>query len=169
MLGAWLRESRVQLPTIVVLETWLWESGVPASDTVLISSANWYRIITLPASTLTTPLVVYRGRAGAWESRVRLRAWSCLKHGFRRAGFDPPPQANFAFVDYQMAFSPICSVVYALGLVRLISRCYAVPQCSTHPNRCRFVPSLSIPFGFPFVLACPVLAVGNRESIRLWG
>jgi len=32
--------------------------------------------------------------------------------------------------DYQMAFSPICSVVYALGLVRLISRCYAVPQCS---------------------------------------
>jgi len=30
--------------------------------------------------------------------------------------------------DYQMAFSPIFSVVHALGLVRLISRCYAVPQ-----------------------------------------
>ena len=39
--------------------------------------------------------------------------------------------------DYQMAFSPLCSVVYALGLVRLISRYYDVPQCSTmHPNRC---------------------------------
>jgi len=60
--------------------------------------------------------------------------------------------------DYQMAFSPICSVVYALGLVRLISRCYAVPQCSMHPNRCLLVPGLPIPFVFPFVLACPVLA-----------
>ena len=57
-----------------------------------------------------------------------------------------------------MAFSPICSVVYALGLVRLISRCYVVPQFSTmHPNRCLLVPGLPIPFGFPFILACPVL------------
>jgi len=47
-----------------------------------------------------------------------------------------PQQANFVliFIDYvlilynyQMAFSLICSVVCALGLVRLISRCYAVP------------------------------------------
>jgi hypothetical protein len=75
------------------------------------------------------------------------------------------PQANFVFVDYvlilydyQMAFSPIYSVVYALELVRLISRCYAVPQCSTHPNRCLLVPGLPIPFGFPFALACPALA-----------
>ena len=60
--------------------------------------------------------------------------------------------------DYQMVFSPICSAVYAFGLVRLISRCYAVPQCFTHPNRCLLVPGLSIPFGLPFVLACPVLA-----------
>jgi hypothetical protein len=60
--------------------------------------------------------------------------------------------------DYQMAFSPICLVVYALALVRLISRCYAVPQCSMHPNHCLHVPGLPIPFGFPFVLACPVLA-----------
>ena len=57
-----------------------------------------------------------------------------------------------------MVFSPICSAVYAFGLVRLISRCYAVPQCFTHPNRCLLVPGLSIPFGLPFVLACPVLA-----------
>ena len=56
--------------------------------------------------------------------------------------------------DYQMTFSPICSVVYALGLVRLISRCYAVPQCSMHPNRCLLVPGMPIPFGFPFVFAC---------------
>jgi hypothetical protein len=38
--------------------------------------------------------------------------------------------------DYQVAFSPICSVVYALGLVRLISRCYAVlyaPQSTVCP------------------------------------
>jgi len=60
--------------------------------------------------------------------------------------------------DYQMTFSPICSVVYALGLVRLISRCYAVPQCSMHTNRCLLVPGLPIPFGFPFVLAFPVPA-----------
>jgi len=54
--------------------------------------------------------------------------------------------------DYQMAFSPICSVVYALGLVHLISRCYAMPQCSMHPNRCLLVPGLPIPCGFPFIL-----------------
>jgi hypothetical protein len=42
-------------------------------------------------------------------------------------------------------------------LLRLISCRYAVPRCSTHPNRCLLVPGLSIPFGFPFVLACPVL------------
>ena len=61
--------------------------------------------------------------------------------------------------DYQMAFSPICSVVYALGLVHLISRCYVVPLCSMHPNRC--LPGLPIPlnpFGIPFVLTYPVLA-----------
>ena len=40
-------------------------------------------------------------------------------------------------ICYQMAFSPICSVVCALGLVRLISRCYAVPQCSMHPSHCQ--------------------------------
>jgi len=57
-----------------------------------------------------------------------------------------------------MAFSPISSVVYALGLVRLISCCYAVRQCSMHPNRCLLVPGLPIPFGFPVVLACPVLS-----------
>jgi len=55
-------------------------------------------------------------------------------------------------------FDRICSVVYALGLVRLISRCYAVPQCSMHANHCLLVPGLPIPFGFPFVLACPILA-----------
>ena len=63
--------------------------------------------------------------------------------------------------DYQVTFSPICSVVYALGLVRLISRCYAVrhvPQCSMHSNRCLLVAGLPIPFGFSFVIACPVLA-----------
>jgi len=57
-----------------------------------------------------------------------------------------------------LAFSPICSVVYALGLVRLISRCYAVPQCSMHPNRCLLVPGLPIPFGFPFLLVLFLLA-----------
>ena len=92
---------------------------------------------------------------------------SCLKHGRGRL-------LSFFFVqfialvlstynnvpyDYQMAFSPFCSAIYALGLMRLISRCYAEPQCSTHPNRCLLVPGLSIPFGFPFVLACPVLAL----------
>ena len=60
--------------------------------------------------------------------------------------------------DYQMAFSSICPVVYALGLVRLISRCYTMLQCSMHPNHCLLVPGLSIPFGFPFILACSVLA-----------
>ena len=61
--------------------------------------------------------------------------------------------------DYQMAFSPICSVVYVLGLVHLISRYYyAVPQCSMHPNRCLLEPGLPIPFEFPFALASPVLA-----------
>ena len=44
-------------------------------------------------------------------------------------------------IYHKMAFSPICSVVYALGLVRLISRCYAVPQCSTH----QFVDPVRIP------------------------
>ena len=49
----------------------------------------------------------------------------------------PTSQLRFCsliFVDYvliiyiyQMAFSPICSAVYALGFVRFISRCYAVP------------------------------------------
>jgi len=29
MLETWLREGRVRLPTVVVLETWLLESGVP--------------------------------------------------------------------------------------------------------------------------------------------
>jgi len=60
-----------------------------------------------------------------------------------------------------MIFSPICSVIYALGLVRLVSRCYAVPQCSMHPDHCDclLVPGLPILFGFPFVLACPVLAL----------
>ena len=55
--------------------------------------------------------------------------------------------------DYQMAFPLICSVVYALVLVRLISRCYAVPQCSMRPNRCLLVLGLPTPFGSPFVLA----------------
>ena len=88
------------------------------------------------------------------ESRVRLPATSQLCF------------CSLIFVDYVLilydykmpALSPICSVVYALGLVRLISRCYAVPQCSMHPNRCLLVPGLLILFGFPFVLACPVLA-----------
>ena len=46
-----------------------------------------------------------------------------------------------------MAFSPICSVVYALGLVRFISRCYAVPQTSVlyARNRALLVPGLQIP------------------------
>ena len=38
-----------------MLETWLQESGDPVSETFLISSSNFYRIITLPVSTLTTP------------------------------------------------------------------------------------------------------------------
>jgi len=57
--------------------------------------------------------------------------------------------------DYQMAFSPICSVVYALGLVRLLSRCYALLLCSMHPNRC--LPGLPIRFNEP-VRNHPVLA-----------
>ena len=87
------------------------------------------------------------------ESRVRLPATSQLC-------FCSLIFVDYVLIlyDYQMAFSPICSVVYALGLVRLISRCYAVPQCSMHPNHCLHVPGLPIPFGFPFVLACPVLA-----------
>ena len=73
------------------------------------------------------------------------------------------------FVDFcrlcldLIAFSPICSVVYALGLVRLISRCYVVR--SMHLNRCLLVPGLPISFGFPFVLACPVLA---RITLFYW-
>ena len=52
MLETWLWVSRVRLPTVGMVETWLREQG---SRTVLISSANLYRIITLPFSTLTTP------------------------------------------------------------------------------------------------------------------
>jgi len=55
MLETWLQESRVRLPTVVTLETWLRESGFPAQETLLISSANFYRIIIRPFSTLTTP------------------------------------------------------------------------------------------------------------------
>ena len=39
---------------MVMLETWLRESGV-ARQTFLISLVNVYRIITLPVSTLITP------------------------------------------------------------------------------------------------------------------
>jgi len=82
------------------------------------------------------------------ESRVRLPATSQLC--FRSLIF-----VDYVLIlyDYQMAFSPICSVVYALELVHLISRCYAVPQCSMHPNRCLLVPGLQIPFDSPFILA----------------
>jgi hypothetical protein len=68
----------------------------------------------------------------------------------RRRGADHFVFVHYALIlyEYQMAFSQICSAVYALGLVRLISRCYAVPQCSTHPNRCLLVPGLSITFRF---------------------
>jgi hypothetical protein len=48
--------------------------------------------------------------------------------------------------DYQMAFSPICSVAYALGLVRLISRCASVlyaPQSLS--ARARFADPVQIP------------------------
>jgi len=88
------------------------------------------------------------------ESRVRLPATSQLC--FRSLIF-----VNYVLTlyDYQMAFSPICSVIYALGLVRLVSHCYAVPQCSMHPNHCLLVPGLPIPFEFPFVLAFPPLVL----------
>ena len=38
-----------------MLETWLWESGVRRLRKFLISSGNFYRVITLPFPTLTTP------------------------------------------------------------------------------------------------------------------
>ena len=80
------------------------------------------------------------------ESRVQLAATSHL-------GFCSLIFVDYVLIlyDYQMAFSPICSVAYALGLVRLVSHCYAVPQCSMHPNRCLLVPGLPIPFGFPLL------------------
>jgi hypothetical protein len=56
MLETWLRESRVRLPALVMLETRLRESGIRRlRDFFLISSGNLYQIITLPFSTLTTP------------------------------------------------------------------------------------------------------------------
>jgi len=67
-----------------------------------------------------------------------------------RAWFNSLP--HFVFVDYvlilydyQMAFSLICSAVYTL--------CFSALR-----NRCLLMPVLSILFGFPFVLACLVLA-----------
>ena len=54
-----------------MLETWL-------QETVLISSADLYRVIIPPFSTLTTPLVVEQVHPPVmletwrWESRVRL-------------------------------------------------------------------------------------------------
>jgi hypothetical protein len=105
------------------------------------------------------------------ESRVRLPTIVMLETWLRESRVPLPATSQLCFCslifvdyvlilyyDYQMAFSPISSVVYALRLVRLISCCYAVPQCSMHPNRCLLVPGLPIPFGFPFDLACPVLA-----------
>jgi len=67
MLETWPRERRVRLPTIVMLETWLRESWVLRQmfllssgnlyfgQTFSMSSANLYRIVTLPFSILTTP------------------------------------------------------------------------------------------------------------------
>jgi len=77
MLEIWLREGKVRLPALVMLETGLWvrrlrhfcdeghphvmletwlrESGVPRLRNFLISSGNLYRIITPPFLALTTP------------------------------------------------------------------------------------------------------------------
>jgi len=108
--------------------------------TFLINSANLSNYHT-SFFTTNNSLVAY------WTSTSACHM-SCLKHGCGRAVFVSPPHANFCFCslifvdyvlilyDYRMAFSPICSVVYALGL-RLVSRCYAVLQCPPHPNRAR--------------------------------
>jgi len=53
MLETWLRESRVRLPALVMLETGLRE--LPIQETFLISSGHLDRIITLPFSGPTTP------------------------------------------------------------------------------------------------------------------
>jgi len=52
MLETWLKESKIRLPALVMLETWLW---APSQKLFLISSGNLYRIITLPFARLTTP------------------------------------------------------------------------------------------------------------------
>ena len=60
MLETWLREDRVRLPTLVMLETWLRVSGVPCLRNFLISSGNLYQIITLPFVNTSDSLVVFR-------------------------------------------------------------------------------------------------------------
>jgi len=54
MLEIWLRERRVRLRALVMLETWLRESEVCRVTRFLISSRKLYRSITLPLSTLIT-------------------------------------------------------------------------------------------------------------------
>jgi len=78
------------------------------------------------------------------DSRVRFPATSQLS-------FCSLISVDYVLIlyDYQMAFSPICSVVYALGLVRLISRCYAVTRVLYAPQslfaRARFADPVRIP------------------------
>jgi len=97
-------ESRVRLPALGMLETWPRESGVRLP--ALVTRETWLQ-----------------------ESRVRIPAT-------RQLCFCSLIFVDYVLIlnDYQMAFLPTCSVVYALGLVRLFSRYYAVPQCSSmHP------------------------------------
>jgi len=52
MLKTWQPEGTVRLPALVMLETWLRESGVRLLKKFFDNSGNLYRIITLPFSRL---------------------------------------------------------------------------------------------------------------------
>ena len=87
-----------------MLETWL-------QETVLISSADLYRVIIPPFSTLTTPLVVEQVHPPVmletWlrESRVRLPVLVILETLLQDRGSPP---------DYRLSFSK-----YAYGCKKL--------------------------------------------------
>ena len=57
MLETWLRESRVRLPALVMLETWLQERGVPRLRNFFDKLICFFlcRNITHPFSPLTAP------------------------------------------------------------------------------------------------------------------
>jgi len=87
-------------PRLVMLETWLQESGVRRLSNFLISSGNLCRIVTLPFSRLTTPWQ-YIGQVHlpvmleTWlrESRVLLPTVVMLETWLRESGV--PRLRNF--------------------------------------------------------------------------